>query len=79
MCVRVPAVRDDVKHGCVKILLAHFLPLQHDAHAFGLHSCHGVVMIAEEGHSNDGHAMVHGLVDAVQAAVAQERPCVFVS
>lgn len=79
MCVCVPAVCDDIKHGCVKILLAHFLPLQHDAHAFGLDSCHGVIVIAEEGHSDDGHAVVHGLVDAVQTAVTQECPRVFVS
>lgn len=77
MCARVcagvpPAVRDDAGQGLVELVLGHVLPVQHDAHAFGLHASHAVVVVPEEGHAHHRYAVIHGFVDAVEAAVAQE-------
>ena len=62
-----------------QLLLRHALPVQHEAHALGRHARHGVVVVAKQGHAHHRHAVVHGLVDAVQAAVAQEGPRVGVA
>lgn len=74
-----PAVRDDAGQGCEEVVLGHVLPVQHDAHAFGRHASHAVVVVAEQGHAHHRHAVVHGLVDTVEAAVAQEGPDVRVA
>lgn len=76
VCDRVrvvpPAVRDDAGQGLVELVLAHVLPVQHDAHAFGLYTGHAVVVVTEEGHTYHWHTVIHGLVDAIEAPVAQE-------
>lgn len=73
MCAEVPpGVGDDAGQGLVQLVLRHVLPVQHDAHAFGLHAGHAVVVVAKEGNTYHWHTMIHGLVDAIEAAVAQE-------
>lgn len=67
-----PAVRDDAGQGLVQLILSHVLPVQHDAHAFGLDAGHAVVVVTEEGHAYHWHAVIHGLIDAIEAPVAQE-------
>ena len=74
-----PAVVDDTDECGVEILLRHALPVQHDPHALGRHACHGVIVVTEQGHPHHGHSMVHGLIDAVQPAVAEEGPSVGVT
>lgn len=67
-----PGVADHLHQGCVQRVLRDHLPLQQDAHALGLHPRHRVVVVPEQREAHHGHAVVHGLEDAVQASVAQE-------
>lgn len=74
-CAEVlPAVCEDAGQGPVEVVLCHVLPVQHDAHAFGLHAGHAVIVVPKEGYAHHRHAVIHGLVDAVEATVAQEGP-----
>lgn len=54
-------------------------PVQHDSHPFSCHAGHGVVVVPKQRNAHHRNAVVHGLVDAVQATVAQEGPCVGVT
>lgn len=69
-----PGVTDDLHQGRVQLGLCQRLPLQQEAHALGLHAGHRVVVVAEERDAHHGDAVVHGLEDAVEAAVAEEGP-----
>lgn len=75
----LPFVCNDINHGSIKVILTHSFPLKHYAHAFGLNSCHGVIVISKQRNTHHGHTVIHGLIDAVQAPVAQEGPCACLS
>lgn len=48
--------------------------MQHDAHTFSCHSGHGVVVVPKQRNTHHWNAMIHGLIDAVQATMTQEGP-----
>lgn len=71
----IPLICDDAGQGCVEVIFTHIFPVQHDAHPFGCHSSHGVVVVPKQRNANHWHTVVHGFIDAVQAAMTQEGPC----
>lgn len=75
----LPGVFDDAGQSIKEIVLCHVLPVQHDTHPFGCNTSHGVIMVSKKGHTHNGYSMIHGLVDAVQAPMAQKSPCVSVA
>lgn len=72
----IPLICDDAGQGCVQVVFTHVFPVQHDPHPFSRDSSHGVIMVPKQRNTNHWHTVVHGLIDAVQAAVTQEGPCV---
>lgn len=48
--------------------------MQHDAHTFSCHSGHGVIVVPEQRNTHHWNAVIHGLIDAVQATMTQKGP-----
>lgn len=70
----LPLIWDDAAQGRVEVFLTHGFPVQHDAHTFSCHSGHGVVVVPEQRNTHHWNAVIHGLIDAVQATMTQKGP-----